>query len=149
MRISFKFNAANLEMTNKSRGILNFRKFPLNGIFPILFFMFFLGLSFFPITAQDLEIKNFENQTTQFSSADSNKTPSIGHAHFVEQIEEKEEEKQEDNHLENSLDAIVSSFVVDRFEYFLLPKSSSGPNFWFNTRIPLYILFQNLKLDLV
>ncbi|WP_373494700.1 hypothetical protein [Aquiflexum sp.] len=136
-------------MTNKSQGDLNFRKFPLIGIFLALLFMFFLEASISPITSRDLEIKCFENQTAQFSTADSHKNPTNDLDHFMEQIEEKEEERQEDTLLEYSLDAIWSPYFDDWFVYSLFPKTLKSPNYRINIRVPLYILFQNLKLDLV
>lgn len=132
-------------MSNKLQREANYWKSHASGIFGGLLFLVFLG---FQLTTTVLESGNFSLHPTRVSATDPQKIPGKTADFFMEEAEEKEEENQEEKSSKHSLGTGSPLFGFFGFEPFLIAKTLFSPAFVFYHKVSLYLLFQNLRLDL-
>ncbi|MDN3689530.1 hypothetical protein [Cyclobacterium jeungdonense] len=131
-------------MSNKLQKETNYWKFPVHGTFMSLLFLVFLG---FQLTSKVVEGGGVSHPT-EVSAADPQKTSGKTADFFVEEAEEKEEENQEEKSSKRSLGTGSTPFGFHGLKPFLIVKSFVSPAIGIYPKISLYLLFQNLRLDL-
>ncbi|WP_162340207.1 hypothetical protein [Cyclobacterium salsum] len=132
-------------MSNKLQRETNYWKFPALGIFMGLLFLVFLGFHLTDMVVGDGDISL---HPTRVSAADPHEIPGKTADFFMEEAEEKEEENQEEKSSKHSLGTGSTPFGFQGMKPFLIAQSFFSPAIVIYPKVPFYLLFQNLRLDL-